>query len=204
MISDVLPAVGLLLSTASQLRPAGASIGPGEICLVIWVALMLAREVNRLGPPLTPARSILLVCWFYSWREAIARGLQSGLLELGPDPHQNIPPSLVAARRTEALPKYVEIPPMNGTPDFEAHNTILDPLTQRGLIAVLNLFGLAGIAIFSTCRARLAGLTTMHCGLGIFGLLNLIVRHSSFWFAIALSLVTGVAASRPSAFPVRS
>ena len=41
---DLLLVLGILLSTASQLRPAGAPIGPGEVCLVIWAALMLGRE----------------------------------------------------------------------------------------------------------------------------------------------------------------
>src|ERR1700731_1539011 len=63
MIEDALLALGLLLSTASQLRPAGAAIGPGEICLVAWLFVMLFREAGRLGPPLTPALSQLLIFW---------------------------------------------------------------------------------------------------------------------------------------------
>src|ERR1700736_4820337 len=63
MIQDALLALGMLLSTASQLRPAGAAIGLGEICLVLWLALMLYREAGRLGPPLTPAFSQLLIFW---------------------------------------------------------------------------------------------------------------------------------------------
>ena len=39
MKRDLLLVFGLLLSTASQLRPLGAPIGPGELCLVIWIAL---------------------------------------------------------------------------------------------------------------------------------------------------------------------
>ena len=60
---DVLLSVGLLLSTASQLRPEGAPIGPGEICLASWVFLMLSREARRLGPPMTGPLSILLIFW---------------------------------------------------------------------------------------------------------------------------------------------
>jgi O-antigen ligase len=63
MWGDALLALGLLLSTASQLRISGSPIGPGEICLVIWLFLMLGREVGRLGPPLTPALSRLLIFW---------------------------------------------------------------------------------------------------------------------------------------------
>ena len=60
---DFLLAVGLTISTASQLRPAGAAIGPGELCLVMWLLVMLSREANRLGPPLTPALWRLIVFW---------------------------------------------------------------------------------------------------------------------------------------------
>ena len=63
MVLDVLLTLGLLLSTASQLRPVGAPVGPGEICLAVWVLLMLFREVGRLGPTLTPPLSRLLIFW---------------------------------------------------------------------------------------------------------------------------------------------
>src|SRR6266436_8883377 len=63
MMLDVLFAIGLLLSPASQLRPAGAPIGPGEICLVIWIALMLGRETISRGPQFTPALSRLVLFW---------------------------------------------------------------------------------------------------------------------------------------------
>ncbi len=60
---DVLLTLGLLLSTASQLRPVGAPVGPGEICLAVWVFLTLFREAARLGPALTPPLSRLLIFW---------------------------------------------------------------------------------------------------------------------------------------------
>ena len=63
MVLDVLLTLGLLLSTASQLRPDGAPVGPGEICLAVWVLLMLFREVGRLGPALTPPLARLLIFW---------------------------------------------------------------------------------------------------------------------------------------------
>jgi hypothetical protein len=63
MILDALLAWGLVLSTTSQLRLAGGAIGPGEICLALWVLAMLSREAIRLGPPLTPALSRLLIFW---------------------------------------------------------------------------------------------------------------------------------------------
>ncbi len=63
MLLDLLLASGLLLSTASQLRPAGLPIGPGELLLVTWVFLMLGREAARLGPPMTPPLTILVIFW---------------------------------------------------------------------------------------------------------------------------------------------
>ena len=62
MALDALLALGLVLSTTSQLRLAGG-IGPGEICLALWVVVMVAREAVSFGPPLTPALSRLLVFW---------------------------------------------------------------------------------------------------------------------------------------------
>jgi hypothetical protein len=41
---DALMAVGLLLTTATQLRLPGSPLGPGEVCLVIWIALTLIRK----------------------------------------------------------------------------------------------------------------------------------------------------------------
>src|SRR5579871_1656415 len=63
MISDALLALGLLLSTASELRPAGAPIGPGETLLVVWTVAMLFRQGGRFDSPLTPALCRLLVFW---------------------------------------------------------------------------------------------------------------------------------------------
>ncbi|HLN07793.1 MAG TPA: O-antigen ligase domain-containing protein, partial [Xanthobacteraceae bacterium] len=63
---------------------------------------------------------------FHSWSEAIDRGLEAGMLGLGPGPHLEIPPDLVASRRsTKDEPKYLEHPEVNSTPNFEAHNTFL-------------------------------------------------------------------------------
>lgn len=127
----------------------------------------------------------------HNWSEAIRRGMESGMLGLGPGPHLEIPVSLVTARRSEILPKYIETPPANGTPNFEAHNTPLDLFTQGGLIAVLSFVWISAMALLNTCKARLAGLTTLICGVNIFGFGNLIVRHPIFWFAIAICLVSG-------------
>jgi O-antigen ligase len=139
---------------------------------------------------------------FESSRDGISRGLESGMLGLGPGPHLEIPASLVAARRYEILPKYVETPPLNGMPNFEAHNTAVDLFTQGGLMAVLAFVWISATAFFGTYKARMAGLTTLLCGVTIFGLGNLIVRHPLFWFTIAICLVSGT--GTPTAPSVRN
>jgi hypothetical protein len=63
VVLDALLATGILLSTASQLRVGGSPVGPGEACLAIWVVASLAREADRLGPPLTKPLASLLIFW---------------------------------------------------------------------------------------------------------------------------------------------
>jgi hypothetical protein len=131
------------------------------------------------------------------WSEAWSRGVESGMLGLGPGPHLPIPPSIVAARMTEqGQPTHIQHPEANTTPNFEAHNTTLDLFTQGGLLAVLAFLWLAATIFFNTYRARLAGLTTLICGLFLFGVFALIIRHPIFWFAIALCLVAGAKTGR--------
>jgi len=131
------------------------------------------------------------------WREAISRGLEARMLGLGPGPHLPIPPDLVAARETEpTLDKGAGHPPVNGTPDFEAHNTLLDLFTQGGVLADASLLWLTGMALVRTWRARMAGLTALLSSLVIFASTNLIVREPAFWFGIALCLVAGEATGR--------
>ena len=142
---------------------------------------------------------------FHSWREALRRGFDSGMLGLGPGPHIDIPFILIEGRlgRT-ADPRDIEHPTVNGTPNFEAHNTLLDLFTQCGLIGVLSVVWLAGISLLGTIRARLDGLTTMLCGVAVFSIFHLIVRHPIFWFMMSLSLVAADAARRRSAASVGS
>jgi hypothetical protein len=131
------------------------------------------------------------------WREALSRGIESGLLGLGPGPHLQTPSSLLATRMTTLnQPKEVQHPEANGTPNFEAHNTTLDLFTQGGLLAVLSFFWLVAMALFSTYKARLAGLTTLLCGLLLFAMFALMIRHPIFWFAIALCLVADAGTGR--------
>jgi hypothetical protein len=127
------------------------------------------------------------------WGEAWDRGVESGMLGLGPGPHLPIPASIVAGRMTEGpQPANLQHPTVNGTPDFEAHDTMLDLFTQGGLPAVASLLWLIGTALFNTYKAGLAGLTTLLCGLVLFSAFDLIARWPIFWFAIALCLIAGL------------
>jgi O-Antigen ligase len=49
MMRDALFGLGLLLSTATQLRPGGFPVGPGEICLVLWLGLFVLRQAAQPG-----------------------------------------------------------------------------------------------------------------------------------------------------------
>ena len=125
-----------------------------------------------------------------AWRQAIDRGLESGMLGLGPGPHLPIPPSILAGRQdTSDGPKDIEHPKANGTLNFEAHNMLLDIFTQGGLVAVLSLVWLVSATFLLTFRKRLDGLTTLLCGLMIFNIFHLFVRHPIFWIATAMCLV---------------
>jgi hypothetical protein len=124
------------------------------------------------------------------WRQAIDRGLESGMLGLGPGPHLPIPASILAGRQDPSEePRNIEHPRANGIPNFEAHNTLLDIFTQGGLVAVFSLVWLVAATFLLTFRTRLDGLTTLLCGLAIFTIFHLLVRHPIFWFAIAMCLV---------------
>jgi hypothetical protein len=140
---------------------------------------------------------------FRLWHEAMRRGIETGMLGLGPGPHLEIPDAIVAGRRDSPNdPKYVVHPSFGFIPNFEAHNTLLDLFTQGGLIAVLSLAWLVAIAVVETHQTKLDALTTLLCGLAIFSIFHLIVRHPIFWFAISLCLVT--AADCRSALKMRA
>src|SRR5215467_13124969 len=47
MILDAVLALGLLLSTATQLRFGDTPFGPGEICLTLWLGLVLLLRPSR-------------------------------------------------------------------------------------------------------------------------------------------------------------
>jgi O-antigen ligase len=111
------------------------------------------------------------------WKEAISIGLEAKMLGLGPGPHLRS--------------KSYKRPP----PDrFEAHNTILDLFTQAGLLGVMSFLWLVGTVILTGCRSRLPALAALGCGLVIFSMFHLVVRHPIFWFGIVLCLVEGARA----------
>lgn len=58
---DVLLALGLLLSTATQLRIGGSPLGPGEICILLWLGLIL---IDLVGRPVAANSSTLAVLAF--------------------------------------------------------------------------------------------------------------------------------------------
>jgi O-antigen ligase len=139
------------------------------------------------------------------WNGAMHRGIEAGMLGLGPGPHLEIPPSVVAGRRDSTDdPKHVQHPEFGLVPNFEAHNTFLDLLVQGGLIAVLGLGWLVGTALVATHRAQLDALTALLCGLAIFSIFHLIVRHPVFWFGMSLCLVAAANPSRVSTIRVGS
>ena len=130
------------------------------------------------------------------WSQAWQRGVESGMLGLGPGPHLYIPPSIMAARAVETqTPKEVVHPATNGTPNFEAHNTALGLFTQGGLLALLSFLWLVGTALVNAYRAQFAGLTTLIGGLFLFGMAGVIDRQPIFWFAIAFGLVASAKTS---------
>jgi O-antigen ligase len=120
------------------------------------------------------------------------------MLGLGPGPHLEVPAIIVAARKEAVEPKYVEHPELNGTPNFEAHNTFLDVFMQGGLLAILSLIGLIATAFLFAYRARLDALAAMMCGLVVMCTFHLIIRHPLFWFAITLCLVAATDMRNPS------
>ena len=116
---------------------------------------------------------------FQLWREGIVRAIDSRLLGFGPGAH------LIESKTKRAPP-----------PNFEAHNTIIDILTQGGFVGVLSLVLLAVTTLVAAFRAHRDALTALLCGLAVFSMFHLIVRHPIFWFVIALCFASRVGAIR--------
>jgi O-Antigen ligase len=123
------------------------------------------------------------------WKQAVTRGVSSAMLGLGPGPHLEIPPSIVAGRVSEEdQPENVAHPIQNGTANFEAHNTLLDVFTQGGMLAVGSLLWLLIRAIKCAFRAQAAALATLLTGVATFMMTGNIARQPIFWFAVVLCL----------------
>lgn len=111
----------------------------------------------------------------------------SGFLGLGPGPHLRRPADL-------------REPQWDDTPNFEAHNTVVDLLMQGGMLALIALAGL-GVATLRQCRrAGLVALPMLLLGLAAFGLSHFITRHPLVWLVVAVALTQRPATSRPSAY----
>lgn len=194
------------------LRRAGAGIIALALPVIAAATLLFANiiEIQALDLARTMAKgtsqetSETANIRLNSWKRAIDRGINSGMLGLGPGPHIEIPLVLVAARRDSVEPKYVEHPQVNGTPNFEAHNTFLDLFTQGGLIAILALTWLVVAAFRSAYRRNFDALTVMVWGIVVLSVFHLIIRQPLFWFAIAFVLVTEAEVHIPFTLPNRS
>lgn len=180
--------------TRARLRPQIAvfSAMAGVLILVSVAPLTLsANSLDSLskgilkngGKEATHETDLRLLLWY----EAISRGLDAYGLGLGPGPHLPIPWSIVAARQTETIDTG-DHPKLNGTPNFEAHNTVFDLFAQGGAIASLSFIWLTGAAFAAGYKAKLAGVLALVTGLTIFALLDLVVREPVFWLAVVLCL----------------
>jgi hypothetical protein len=126
------------------------------------------------------------------WDQAIGRGIDSGMLGLGPGPHLRMPYSIVQGRAVMRERVNIVHPDPWGAPNFEAHNTLLDLFTQGGLLAAFSFVWLVGSTISTSYKNGCSALMTMLGGLLVFGMFHLIIRQPIFWFAIALCLVTKI------------
>src|SRR5258708_1685566 len=63
MTRDLLLVLGILLSTASQLRPHHAPVGPGEVWLLIWLSRTLGHRMMQRSPGFPPAFWRLAFFW---------------------------------------------------------------------------------------------------------------------------------------------
>ncbi len=123
------------------------------------------------------------------WHQALERGIESGMLGLGPGPHLQMPAEIAAAHADDAAPPPdVSFPPQNGTANYEAHNTFLDVFVQGGLLAVVSLLGLMMRALKVAYRAAAAGFVSMLTSVAIFMTTGNIIRQPLFWFAVVLCL----------------
>lgn len=62
-MSEALLALGLLFTTATQLRFAAVPVGPGEVALVVWIVLSVGKSLMTPTWSSPPAASVLLTFW---------------------------------------------------------------------------------------------------------------------------------------------
>jgi hypothetical protein len=163
------------------------TVGLGLSPLIADEAKQMAMSLAKNGGTEAASETDLRV---FLWLSAISRGLDSGLLGLGPGPHLDIPESLILQRKAGSEPKYVSHPEDNGTANFESHNTYLESFIQGGAIAAICLLWLMGTCLSITLRMGEASLAAMLCGLAAFGMTTVVTRQPFFWFAIALCLLS--------------
>ncbi|MDB5666380.1 MAG: O-antigen ligase protein [Cypionkella sp.] len=122
------------------------------------------------------------------WVEAIDKGIQSKLAGFGPGPH--------------LTSKSFKRPP----PDkFEVHNTLLDLLTQGGIVAMMAFVWISVTALLAAARAGHPALAGLVAGLLVFSMFHYALRQPIFWFGIVLCLLdmTGTVKSLPPRVPPR-
>jgi hypothetical protein len=65
MMLDTLLALGLAMSSATQLRLPGLPLGPGESCILLWIGLSSFGLLAGRGPPQTAALLRLVTFWSF-------------------------------------------------------------------------------------------------------------------------------------------
>lgn len=166
--------------------PLTAVLAAPFVPLIVQEMGSLAKDMSKEGGKATDREAELR---FHLWHEAISRGLDAGLLGLGPGPHLSIPSALVAARQSKDQPKNIAHPQPGAIPNFEAHNTLFDLFAQGGLLADLTFIWLAASTVFIGYKAGCDSLTVLVAGLCLFGLFHFIIRQPIFWYAIGFCLV---------------
>ena len=123
------------------------------------------------------------------WGQAIKVGSESLGLGLGPGPHLEIPPSILAGRRDNNVPVNIQHPKPGIAPNFEAHNTVLELFVQGGLGAVIAFLSIVALGAYRSWKAGLDGMVALLLSILIFGSFHVVFRHPMVWFAICLALV---------------
>jgi O-antigen ligase len=124
------------------------------------------------------------------WKQAITVGTRSWALGLGPGPHLEIPPSIIAGRQGEDDPINLKHPKPGLAANFEAHNTVLELFVQGGLLAVVAFLWILALAARRAWKAGFDGLVALLFVLIMFGSFHVVFRHPFVWFAICLALVS--------------